>query len=297
MGYKTSSSGGSDFPYTGDAVITGSITTDNIKIDGNTVSSTSGKIILAPLSGQDLELTPTGAGNVNITANSLEMAGTEVIDTSRNIAATNITGSGYLSIGNINSSNFTVSQSAFWINAFQNNTYGSYYSTMWGRYNNGNSKQYVTVFGRGGKPDNDTAFVWANHNTTDVGKYQAVKQLMHMDTIDATPTMMEYSNNAATIDDILIPSNTMLAYTIRVSAIKDDGVVQADYEFQGIIANDGGTTSKTYENKTVLYEVNAAYDCDTVANDTDDSLQIQVTGLVATNVRWHAVIDINEVTY
>lgn len=49
---------------------------DNLTIDLNTLSSTAGKIILAPLSGQDLELTPAGAGNINITANDLEMAGT-----------------------------------------------------------------------------------------------------------------------------------------------------------------------------------------------------------------------------
>jgi hypothetical protein len=47
---------------------------DNLKLDANTLSSTSGKLILAPLSGQDLELTPAGAGKTNITYGGLTIS-------------------------------------------------------------------------------------------------------------------------------------------------------------------------------------------------------------------------------
>lgn len=76
---------------------------DNLNLNGNTLSSTSGKVIIAPLSGQDLELTPAGAGNVNITANSLEMAGTTRINAAGEGILTN------LDVDNINIDGNTLS--------------------------------------------------------------------------------------------------------------------------------------------------------------------------------------------
>ena len=61
---------------------------DNINIDGNTISSSSGDVTITP------------SGNVNISANSLKMAGNVVIDTSRNITVGTITATGKIDTSN-----------------------------------------------------------------------------------------------------------------------------------------------------------------------------------------------------
>ena len=54
----------SDITHAGTQTTTGQINVDNIRIDGNTVSSTSGSITLSPVAGQNLVLGATGGGIV-----------------------------------------------------------------------------------------------------------------------------------------------------------------------------------------------------------------------------------------
>jgi hypothetical protein len=54
----------SDITHAGTQTTTGQVNVDNIRIDGNTVSSTSGSITLSPVAGQNLVLGATGGGIV-----------------------------------------------------------------------------------------------------------------------------------------------------------------------------------------------------------------------------------------
>ncbi len=54
----------SDITHTGTQTTTGQVNVDNIRIDGNTVSSTSGSITLSPVAGQNLVLGATSGGIV-----------------------------------------------------------------------------------------------------------------------------------------------------------------------------------------------------------------------------------------
>lgn len=84
------------------------------------------------------------------------------------------------------------------------------------------------------------------------------------------------------------------AFKIKVVGVKDDGS-SAAFFFEGCIqrksdasVNFVGTPLKTSYIDASLTGVDAAV----IANNTDKRLDIQVTGLAATNIRWTAVVDV-----
>jgi len=76
-----------DLNVTGVAKVTGSAEIDNIKVDGNTISSTdlAGDINIAPIVNGDVSITTTGTGDINLTAG----AGREV--TASSMAVSDLT--------------------------------------------------------------------------------------------------------------------------------------------------------------------------------------------------------------
>jgi len=100
----------------------------------------------------------------------------------------------------------------------------------------------------------------------------------------------------ATEVPLTIPTDHAWAFRVMVVAGSDDMAEAAAYEFAGLIKNAGGTVSFVgVPSKTVLGEDNAAWDCDVVANNTDDRLDVTVTGAAGTSVSWSATVFITEV--
>jgi lysophospholipid acyltransferase (LPLAT)-like uncharacterized protein len=89
-----------------------------------------------------------------------------------------------------------------------------------------------------------------------------------------------------------------MAGTVNILGIKTtDGTVAAHYIRKFAVKNVGGTTSLT-GTVTALgtdYESDAGLDVAVTANNTTDSLDITVTGIAATAMRWAAVVDAVEV--
>ena len=84
------------------------------------------------------------------------------------------------------------------------------------------------------------------------------------------------------------------AFKVKVVGVKDDGS-SAAFFFEGCIQRKSdtsvsfaGTPLKTSYIDASLTGVDAAV----IANNTDKRLDIQVTGLAETNIRWTAVVDV-----
>jgi hypothetical protein len=121
---------------------------------------------------------------------------------------------------------------------------------------------------------------------------------LHKRTSDATPTILLLGNDGVSNRKLTILSGYSMAGTVNILGIQaTTGVVAAHYIRKFAIKNVGGTTSLigTITALGTDYESEAGLDVAITANDTDDSLDITVTGKSATDIRWAAVVDAVEV--
>jgi hypothetical protein len=111
-----------------------------------------------------------------------------------------------------------------------------------------------------------------------------------------TPATL-FTNGSST--RITIPSGTVLSFIAQITGIKTDGSAVAKYIREGTIKNVGGTTTLVGSIITVGtdHEDNASTDVAITADDTNDALDISVTGIAAETWRWVAVVQGVEIAY
>jgi hypothetical protein len=92
----------------------------------------------------------------------------------------------------------------------------------------------------------------------------------------------------------------MWTFEVKLSAYHDTDNEGAWWIIRGgIISNDGGDVALvgsliTESGKDSSLSTATAI---VVADDTNDALEIRVTGVAAKNIRWVAVVDISQVSY
>lgn len=99
---------------------------------------------------------------------------------------------------------------------------------------------------------------------------------------------------------LILPSKTTWTFDIKLSAYNDTDDTAAGWIFRGAIKRNGSNTTSlvgsiieenwkdTAMNNTIA---------NVVADDTNEALEIRVTGLSGKNIRWVAVVDISQVSY
>jgi len=92
-----------------------------------------------------------------------------------------------------------------------------------------------------------------------------------------------------------ITSSKIISMLINITGTKSDGSAVAHYVRQYSIKNIGGTTSQVYAAVTVGTDNAAGTSIAISADDTNDSLKIEVTGVAAETWRWVASVDAVEV--
>ena len=87
--------------------------------------------------------------------------------------------------------------------------------------------------------------------------------------------------------------------TVNIGGIKSDGSSGAHYIRKVAIKNVGGTTSLIGTVSTIGTDVedNVSYDVLIQADNTNDALQVQVTGVVGETLRWTIHIEGVEIAY
>jgi len=119
--------------------------------------------------------------------------------------------------------------------------------------------------------------------------------VLNASTTDATPTTMITSFGGSS--KMVIPANTTWAFEITIAGRSDSGTDNAMYIKRGMIKRDGagntaliGSVSDVYTNET-----DANWDAAVTANDTNEVLEITVTGVAAANINWTATAKLTEV--
>jgi len=96
---------------------------------------------------------------------------------------------------------------------------------------------------------------------------------------------------------LTIPSGKILHATIHITGSKSDGTAVASYMRQVCIKNVGGTTSLVGTVNTLGTDEAASTSIAITADDTNDALQVNVTGILSETWRWVAVVYGNELAY
>jgi hypothetical protein len=96
---------------------------------------------------------------------------------------------------------------------------------------------------------------------------------------------------------LTIPSGKYLTGTINIAGIKSDGSAAASYIRQFSIKNVAGTTSLVGTVNTIGTDEAASTSISITANDTNDALKVEVTGIASETWRWVAAVDVVEVAY
>jgi hypothetical protein len=99
---------------------------------------------------------------------------------------------------------------------------------------------------------------------------------------------------------LAVAADTLWQFRALVVGLTSGAAQRWAYSIVGAIVNDGGSTSLVgTPTVTTLSESDAAYDCQAVADDTNDALDIQVrrNGGSDYNVRWVALVDLVAVAF
>ena len=102
------------------------------------------------------------------------------------------------------------------------------------------------------------------------------------------------TTDQASAGDISVGSDCTVTYSMLINARRIDADNEsAGYRIAGVIDNNAGTTALVGSiEKTVLAEDTAAWDVTVTADDTNDGINVLVTGEAAKTIRWQAVVNV-----
>jgi hypothetical protein len=113
-------------------------------------------------------------------------------------------------------------------------------------------------------------------------------------TNDAIPTKIFLDGSSA---NFIVENNTSYGFLLKVIGVTTSTGLTNVYYFKGFIKNVGGTTSLSSTLIKEEIEESVSMDVALTANDTTNSLDITVTGVASTDIRWVAVLDCVKVSF
>jgi len=133
---------------------------------------------------------------------------------------------------------------------------------------------------------------FGNYGDRQSGWYSLVS-----DTTNATPEALTTNNaTAAANNQIVVASDSCMTFSGTIVAMQNGAQAYGSWKIDGIIVNDGGTT--TLPASSITENINASnWGLALSADNTNNALKIQVTGEASHNIRWVANIQTAEVNY
>jgi enamine deaminase RidA (YjgF/YER057c/UK114 family) len=139
--------------------------------------------------------------------------------------------------------------------------------------------------------------VFASGQFSSVGDAQGAKYILRADTTDATATVLTTSNgNPASWNQIVAASDTCITFDGTITAMQNGAQAYASWRIEGLLVNDGGTTTLANSATTVIQNA-SSWGMALSADNTNNALTITCTGEASHNIRWVANIRTSEVTY
>lgn len=129
------------------------------------------------------------------------------------------------------------------------------------------------------------------------GDAQGSQFILRADTTDATATVLTTNNStAAATNQIVAASDTCITFDGTITAMQNGAQAYASWRIEGLLVNDGGTTTLANSATTVIQN-SSSWGMALSADNTNNALAITVTGEASHNIRWVANIRTTEVTY
>jgi hypothetical protein len=138
------------------------------------------------------------------------------------------------------------------------------------------------------------AFCPETFSVTASGDAQGAIFVLRNKTTNATATELFLETPSTRLT---VPSGKIIALTINISGVKSDGSAVAHYLRQYALKNVSGTTSEVYAPVTIGTDNAAGTSINITANDTNDALRVEVTGIASETWRWVARVDAVEIAY
>jgi hypothetical protein len=152
--------------------------------------------------------------------------------------------------------------------------------------------------------DNSKARLWGQHAAASgkfaqVGDAQFSRYNVRNATSDATPAILYLDGAGATLRVTMVAKSSW-HFTAKVAAYNDTDALAGAWEIRGCIRRDGANgTAIVGTNTTETYTEGGMSACvvTVTADDTNEALQVNVTGIAAKSIRWHAAILTSEVSF
>jgi hypothetical protein len=129
------------------------------------------------------------------------------------------------------------------------------------------------------------------------GDAQGSQFILRADTTDATATVLTTNNTTpGTTDQIVAASDTCITFDGTITAMQNGAQAYASWRIEGLLVNDGGTTTLANSATTVI-DNQSSWVMALSADNTNNALAITFTGEASHNIRVVANIRTTEVTY
>ena len=159
------------------------------------------------------------------------------------------------------------------------------------------SAQYARAGGGYSKASVHGQDVFASGQFSSVGDAQGAKYILRADTTDATATVLTTNNGTpANWNQIVAASDTCITFDGTITAMQNGAQAYASFRIEGLLVNDGGTTTLANSATTVI-DNQSSWVMALSADNTNNALAITCTGEASHNIRWVANIRTTEVTY
>lgn len=176
------------------------------------------------------------------------------------------------------------------------NTANGEESSILGGQNNTASAQYSWVAGGfSGVADRWGMGAWSSGNFAVVGDSQSVVFVMRCKTTTNTAVQLDLRGNGTQL--LGIPSGKIFSGIVNIVGTKSDGTAVARYLRQVSIKNVAGTTSLVGSVITLGNDEAVGTSISITANDTNDALRVEATGIASETWRWVATVQGAEVAY
>jgi len=140
-------------------------------------------------------------------------------------------------------------------------------------------------------------FAYASGRFAANGDAQGGMYILRADTTSATPEVLTTRNsNGDATDQIVAASDTCITFSGTVVAMQNGAQAYGSWKIEGLLVNDGGTTTVPTSAITVINN-SSSWGLALSADNTNNALAVTVTGEASHNIRWVANVQTSEVTY
>jgi hypothetical protein len=245
----------------------------------------------------DLQISRTANTQVASGVNSVVAGGktnTASAELSVVVGGTGNTAQSYLSSALSGSANFSNGYASCVTGGRSNSATGSYAFIGGGVANSASSDNAFCSGGNYGLANRQGLSAHANGRFAATGDAQKTTAVFRNKTTTNSAVELFLDGSSARYT---VTSGKVISMMINITGTKSDGTAVAHYVRQYSIKNVAGTTSQVYAPVTIGTDNAAGTSIALSADNTNDSLKIEVTGVTSETWRWVASVDAVEVGY